>query len=209
MALVTESRLVADALGLALQGARISVVAVGCNLDDVAAQLDVLATQPQVLIIQHSCAEPHAVPERLGRSAPSARLVVTSVPEDLPTVLEWAEAGAHGLMTHETGLEEFVAGIRLVASGQGSCPPAMTTVLLDCVRALRSARGLPPEMEPLTRREHQVARLLERGLSNKEIARQLDITVSTVKNHVHNILTKLDLTNRGRVRLSRLGEHRA
>ena len=65
----------------------------------------------------------------------------------------------------------------------------------------------PPAAAPLTAREREIAELIEKGLSNKEIATRLQIELPTVKNHVHNILTKLKATRRGQAAAMLRGEH--
>lgn len=204
--LVAENKLLAEALRDALdQRPELSVVIAEGRFDDFVARVDSLEQKPKVLLVEHSVANPYAATERLRASAPSAGIVVTSVPLEMSSVLEWTEAGAHGLLSEDSGLEGLATGILLVANGQVATSPPVTALLMECVRTSRSRVGLTAEMQPLTPREYEVSRLVERGLSNKEIARQLGITVSTVKNHVHSILTKLELGNRGRVRYSRAG----
>jgi len=204
--LVAENKLLAEALGDALdRRPDLHVVIAEGRFDDFVARVDTVEPKPSVLLLEHSCAEPYAATERLHACAPSARILVTSVPLELSAVLEWTEAGAQGLLSEDAGLDVLASGILLVATGQVATSPPVTALLMESVRASRSGAALASDMQPLTRREYEVAGLIERGLSNKEIARQLNITVSTVKNHVHSILTKLELGNRGRVRHSRAG----
>ena len=77
------------------------------------------------------------------------------------------------------------------------CSPEIAATLLRRVHAQASERGLEREPDRLTRREHEVLELIGEGLSNKEIARSLRISCATVKNHVHNVLEKLQIHRRG------------
>ena len=75
------------------------------------------------------------------------------------------------------------------------CSPKLAAVLLR--RVARDAGEQRPAPGALTAREREIAELIEQGCSNKEIAERLEIGLPTVKNHVHNILTKLNATRRG------------
>jgi len=78
------------------------------------------------------------------------------------------------------------------------CSPKATAALVRRVATeTRQMQGMRSALLRLTRREREIAALIERGYSNKDIARALDIQLSTVKNHVHKILDKLDVSNRG------------
>jgi DNA-binding CsgD family transcriptional regulator len=108
-----------------------------------------------------------------------------------------AEAGVVGYVGAEGSLDDVTAAIEGAARGEPRCTPQVVAALLRRVAALagevRPTRvGLPA----LTGREHQVVALIEAGLSNKEIARRLHVEVATVKNHVHNILKKLQARSR-------------
>lgn len=207
VALVAGSRLLAQALGDALdQRPELKVVAAEGRFHDLVARVVTLDAAPRVLVVEHACVDPEDARAWRDQCAPSTGLVVTSVPRNLASILTWTEAGAQGLLTEDADLDGLAAGILVVANGQAASSPQVTALLLDYVRAVRGAGTLPPDLRsPLTAREHEVARLVERGLSNKEVARALDISVSTVKHHVHNILSKLELSSRGRIRHGRPG----
>ena len=113
-------------------------------------------------------------------------------------VIGCIEAGAWGYLPQEASLEDLLNNIHAIAAGEALCSPKVAGVLFSRVamvgreRELRQVLGLPN----LTRRELEVIELIEEGLSNKEIAVRLDIEVQTVKNHIHNILDKLQLDGR-------------
>lgn len=207
VALLAGSRLLAQTLGDALnQRSELSVVASENGFEELVARIGALDASPRVLVVEHDCVDPNAARAWCDQRASPIGVVVTSVTRDLASILTWTEAGAQGLLTGEADLDGLAAGILVVASGQAVSSPQVTAVLLEYVRAVRGAGTLPPDLRsPLTAREHEVARLVERGLPNKEIARTLDISVSTVKHHVHNILSKLELENRGSIRHGRPG----
>ena len=126
--------------------------------------------------------------------APSAKIVVVDVPESEPAVLRLVEAGASAFLPTDASLDDLVAAVHGVAQGESACPPRVTAALLDRLRGLTRERRVAGTS--LTSREVEIARLIDEGLSNKEIAARLSIAVPTVKNHVHNILEKLNVRRR-------------
>jgi DNA-binding NarL/FixJ family response regulator len=110
-------------------------------------------------------------------------------------VYEALRAGASGFLLKDAPEEQLVSGIRIVAGGGSLFAPAVTRRLIE-----RFAGAAPPKPPPalaeLTPRELEVLRLLSRGLSNEEIARELVVSEHTAKTHVAHILSKLDLRDR-------------
>lgn len=115
-------------------------------------------------------------------------IAVTSVLED-EMVVGAIRAGAIGYLLKDAEAAELIKAIRAAADGQVQLSPQVATRLLREVRA-------PESPETLTEREIEVLRLLARGQSNKEIAKNLFIAEKTVKTHISNILGKLDVPSR-------------
>lgn len=128
---------------------------------------------------------------------PSLRVIALGVSvDDEAEILASAEAGVAGYHMRSDSLDDLLALISEVAAGQSSCPPVVSAMVL---RHMRSAAAEPTRSfssVALTTREAQVLSMLEQGLSNQEIAAILRIALHTVKNHVHNVLTKLDVSTR-------------
>jgi DNA-binding NarL/FixJ family response regulator len=122
--------------------------------------------------------------------------VALALRADDAEVLDWAEAGVTGLLTRDASLEEIKRVIRGTARGAPPCSGAVSAALLRRVVAVARERQNGTPLPPLTAREREIAHLLELGLSNKEIAARLYLGVSTVKNHVHNLLGKLEARSR-------------
>jgi two-component system nitrate/nitrite response regulator NarL len=130
-------------------------------------------------------------------------IVMLTVSEDDEDLFESIKAGANGYLLKNVRPEELFEDLRGVMRGEAPIAPAVASKLLEALRA-----GVPPTRGPvggpalapgdmsLTRRESEILQLVADGLSNKEIANELTITEGTVKNHVHNALEKLHLTNR-------------
>jgi two-component system, NarL family, nitrate/nitrite response regulator NarL len=130
----------------------------------------------------------------IAAQAPAAKIVVLDVPDSEPAVLRLVEAGASAFLPTDASVDDLVAAVRGVRHGESACPPRITAALLDRLRGL-TREGRVADTS-LTSREVEVARLIDEGLSNKEIAARLSIAVPTVKNHVHNILEKLNVGRR-------------
>lgn len=125
----------------------------------------------------------------LRREVPETEVVaLTSVLED-NAVIGAIRAGAIGYLLKDTESDELIRAIKAAANGQVQLSPKAAARLMREVRT-------PESLEALTERETEVLRLLARGLSNKEIAQALVIGEKTVKTHVSNILSKLNVSSR-------------
>ena len=124
------------------------------------------------------------------------RLLALGVGDSDEDILACAEAGAAGYLALESGPDDLIAAIASVRRDELICSPHVAAKLFRRRAAHASAPKLP-DSASLTRREQEVLALIACGLSNKEIAAQLSISLTTVKNHVHRILEKLHVTRRG------------
>ena len=129
-------------------------------------------------------------------AAPVSSFVALGVRAQDAEVLDWAEAGVAGLVTRDASLDELKQVIRGAPNGASPCSGAVSAALLRRVAATARDRPGAVVLPDLTAREREIAQLLELGLSNKEIAARLYLGVSTVKNHLHNLLGKLDASSR-------------
>ena len=135
--------------------------------------------------------------QKLVRIAPNTRVVALAVRDEESEIIACAEAGLAGYVTRESSLEELIKALKLAFSGELYCSPKMAASLF---RRLADRASQASDLRPLnclTKRESRILELVDQGLSNKQIARELHIEVTTVKNHVHNILEKLKVRNRG------------
>jgi DNA-binding NarL/FixJ family response regulator len=131
----------------------------------------------------------------LGR-VPTTKVVALGVSEAEDEIIECAEAGIAGYLPRNGSLEDLVVLIQSVARGEAQCSPRIAATLLRRVATLAGERRSTAALGRLTPREHEIVGLIDQSLSNKEIAQRLSIEVRTVKNHVHNILEKLQVHRR-------------
>jgi len=150
---------------------------------------------PDLILLDVAAEERVPAIGALVAAIPGVRVVAFAVPETETDIVACAEAGVAACVTQEASFDELVATIERVASGESLCSPQVAAVLLRRVAALAAERSGEP-VSSLTSREREVLDLIAEGLANKEIARLLCIEVPTVKNHVHNLLEKLDVRSR-------------
>ena len=129
-------------------------------------------------------------------AAPSAKIIMLTVSDEEADLYEAVKNGASGYLLKDSSIEEVAQAIRVVADGQSLISPSMAIKLLDEFKQMsRSDRQQVPSPR-LTDRELEVLKLVAQGLNNREIAKRLFISENTVKNHVRNILEKLQLHSR-------------
>lgn len=135
--------------------------------------------------------------EILLRDSPETGVVALGVEESPETILELVEAGVAGYVPREASVEDLVDALQAVSRGEVVCSPRIAGSLVRRVAALASGRPPDARIGVLTEREREILALIERGYSNKQIARTLGVKVATVKNHVHHVLEKLGVSGRG------------
>jgi DNA-binding NarL/FixJ family response regulator/class 3 adenylate cyclase len=134
----------------------------------------------------------------MGQDGATAKVVMLTTFDMDEYVYEALRAGASGFLLKDVPPEQLVAGIRAVASGDALLAPSVTRRVIEefVRRPPESVRTPPPALADLTARELDVLKLIARGLSNSEIAKELVVSETTVKTHVAHVLMKLDLRDR-------------
>lgn len=152
--------------------------------------------QPDIVFLDVSMPDGLRLVHELHAVAPDAAVVATAVAETDGEIVACAEAGVAGFVTRDQSLAEAVRVLESAVCGESQCSPRAAAALLRRVAMLSAQREPPGPQDGLTPREIEIARLIARGRSNKEIARELCIEISTVKNHVHHMLEKLGVRSR-------------
>jgi len=138
------------------------------------------------------------VTQELRRDLPEVKVIILGMCDLADEIMASIEAGAAGYVLKEASFDSLVETIRSVHRDESFCSPRMAASLFSRIAELAGERVLkiPLSSVKLTPREVEIINEIADGLSNKEIARQLSIETQTVKNHIHNILDKLQLHNR-------------
>ncbi len=192
--IVSDVRLYREGLALALE-ARGDVHLVGTADSREAAQ-NLLATSPcAVVLLDAGMPNALAIAQTLMLIDPGIKIVAVAVADEAADVVACAQAGLDGYVPRDGSIADVAAAIHGVIHGELLCSPRMASTLfkrLAILGPVDSAADAPL----LTAREMEVVGLIDRGLSNKQIAQRLRIGTATVKNHVHNILEKLQVNRR-------------
>lgn len=191
--ILAEIRLYREGLAHVLRH-RVNVIGTGAAWEDAAPTL--VALQPDIVLVDMATPRSFDAVREIVTSEPPVKVVALGVPNAEAELLACAEAGVSGYVTRDDSLETMVAAIESVARGELLCTPRMAAVLFERVSVLTTS-ARPADAFRLTPREREIAELIDVGLSNKAIAQHLCIELPTVKNHVHNILEKLQVHRRG------------
>ncbi|WP_026116944.1 response regulator [Nocardiopsis valliformis] len=136
---------------------------------------------------------------RIRAAVPEVKFVMLTMSEDEADLFEALKAGATGYLLKEIAVTDIARAVRAIAEGQSFINPAMAIKLIGEFAELAKQEKTPkaaPAIPELTPRETEVLKLLARSLNNREIGERLFITENTVKNHVRNILEKLQVHSR-------------
>lgn len=197
VAVIAEIRLYREGLREVLNG-RSDIEVADIATDDPAEVQRVVRGRPRVAVIDMTMPLGASVARAFAERAPEVRVVGLGVPDTEARVLACAEAGLAGYVSRDGSLDDLVSAIHRAARGEAFYSPRIVGLLLQSINQRRQRRAAPAG-DQLTARELEVVALIDRGLTNKEIAHRLYIEVATVKNHVHHILEKLRLRRRTEV----------
>lgn len=193
--IVDDSTLYREYLATVLAGRGVSNPGVAWDLPSLVAALETV--MPKVILLNMATRDSTMLLRQALRLNPTARVIVLGMTEDDESeIVSCAEAGAAGYHLRSESLEDLLLLIRKVAAGESLCSPRVSAILLRRLSDLASQRPPAEKGLVLTAREAQILRMLELGLSNREIAEELCIALHTVKNHIHNLLSKLGVSSR-------------
>ena len=161
------------------------------------AALKLAATmQPQIVLLDRATEGGLDTVRELSTRVPAPSVIVLAVPDAVDDILACAEAGAAAYVTREASVSDLIGTIQAAVAGEVRCSTRVTGALFRRLSCLAEKSNGTSRHESLSRRETEILGLIVKEFSNKEIARSLGIEVSTVKNHVHHILEKLNVRRR-------------
>ncbi len=127
---------------------------------------------------------------------PEIKFLALSVSDAAQDVIGTIRAGARGYVTKSISSEELLEGMQRVAGGDAVFSPRLAGFVLDAFSGAVDMSSIDEELDKLSAREREVLKLIARGYSYKEVARELFISIKTVETHVSSVLRKLQLSNR-------------
>jgi DNA-binding NarL/FixJ family response regulator len=192
LVVVDDHELIVDALDRSLRThPRLRVIG---SAGDIATGLDVVSTyQPDIVVLDVNLPDGSGVDAitALRRLAPGAEVVILTGFADSALLARALEAGCAGFVSKGNRLDELIAAIEAVAAGQVSVPPDLLDGLVAHLRPQTVQLG-----HDLTVREREILELLAAGRSTTDMVAELVLSVHTVRNHVRNVLQKLNASSR-------------
>jgi DNA-binding NarL/FixJ family response regulator len=197
--ILAENRLLREALTRILnKKSDLRVVGASAFSPDIVEQI--ASTAPDVLLSDSTAvalSELRLVSE-VRAAIPGLKVVMIGMETDRETFLRGVRDGIVGYVLKDASAMEVAASVRSVAGGEAVCPPSLCLALFEQVaqQNTHSAHFSIRHNLGLTRREQQLVHMISHGLTNKEIAAQLNLSEQTVKNHVHRMLRKVGASDR-------------
>jgi DNA-binding NarL/FixJ family response regulator len=189
-------RLVREGLAASLHG-RNGVLVVGAVSLDAQGIARIVAVEPDVVLVDVGQSDAVATARRLRSASPQTKLVAFALDEIDTDVFACAAAGFSSYIPRESSAEELLRALADAMDGRMQCAPHIAAAMFRRLADLLHDTSPRASMPSLTFRESEILALAEEGRSNKEIARDLAISCATVKNHMHNILQKMQVSRRG------------
>lgn len=200
--LAHPSRLVCDSLRTALDGKE-GIYIVGCATT--AEELYFLLPHGNVVLLGAELKDMNALDalDEIRLTNPETKVLVMGIEEQPEVIIRYIEAGAAGYILQNESVEDMVHKLQATHEAKAVISPSIAAVMmrrlthlanLETPIAFMEARET--QLDELTAREEEVLNLITEGCTNREIAEKLIIECGTVKNHVHNILKKLEVSNR-------------
>ena len=165
--------------------------------------------QPDVVLVDLGQTDPATAAQVIKTVSHGVKLVAFGLDETNDHVFACAAAGFCGYVARESGADELHRALVDAVAGRMHCDPHIAAAMF--ARLAQSQREFNPQelLPSLSSRESEILALVEQGRSNKEIARELAISIATVKNHMHSILQKLQVSRRGQAAARLRGSHAA
>lgn len=200
--LAHPSRLVCDSLRTALDNVP-GLYVVGCATS--AEELHFLLPHGNVVLMGSELEDAAALDmlDEIRMTHPQTKVLILGVDEQPDTIIQYVEAGAAGYILQNESVEDMVQKLKAAHEEKAIISPSVAAAMMERLSHLANlempmafVEARETQLNELTAREEEVLELITEGYTNQEIADRLVIECGTVKNHVHNILKKLEVSNR-------------
>jgi DNA-binding NarL/FixJ family response regulator len=197
--LIADNRLLREALSRILnKKSDLRVIEAACFSEKVVR--DILDTNPDVLLLDSCGSETDdcKIVTSVRKHRPRLKIIILGMEAEPDRFLRYVHLGIRAFLLKDASASDIATAVRAVMNGEAICSPRLCLALFDEIArqelpitslSLNGSFGL-------TRREQQLLQMVSCGLSNKEIASDLNLSDQTVKNHIHHILHKLRATDR-------------
>ena len=197
VALFTRVRLYREGLTRLLAG-RVACAAFDANREPDEWLGRVVAFAPDVALLDVATLRSGDQLAPLRAALPALRIVAFGLAEEEEDVLACAHTGVAAFVSRDASVEDLLSAIAGARRGELHCSPRLAALMFGHLAAL-ARETVTPTGSTLTMRQREILALVEQGLTNKEIAARLSIEISTVKNHVHHLLERLQVRHRWEV----------
>lgn len=198
--LLAENRLLRDTLARLLRK-RAEISVVGVSRSSETSKNEILESQCDVVLMDsfesEACAE--LLEDLLEQGEPTVRLLLFGMDDDADSFLKAVQMGICGYLLKEASATEIVTAVRTAARGEATCPPHLCMALMQYLSKRKHEKLDVLEsanQKALTPRQLQLIRLVAEGLTNKEIAANLNLSQFTVKNHLRRVMRLVEAASR-------------
>jgi len=201
--LIEENRILREGIAALLKKQTdMKIIANVVNAENIMEQIDAL--KPDIVLLDLGFRGQNSLQlvKQIMAQFKEAKIIGMNLIEFQTDVLEFIQAGVSGFILKEADNIRFLKAIRKVDRGLKVLPPPLTGTLFSQIaesEKVEKKTSILNHLVRMTTREKQVIKLISDGLTNKEIAQELNVAVYTAKSHVHNILEKLSLTTRAQI----------
>jgi len=197
--LIEDNRLLRDGIHSILKAHK-DIVIIAASGDGRNTLVKIKQLKPNVILLDLGLRSQNSlhVVEIVKKDFPDAKIIVMDLAPVQADILQYVKAGANGFILKDASLNDFLITIRTVAEGSTVLPPLLVDSLFSQIvdHAVREGNSKLKEAVRMTAREREVIGFLGEGLTNKDIAQKIHVSMYTVKSHIHNIMEKLALHTR-------------
>ena len=197
--IIEDNRLLRNGISSILKPHK-DIVIISASRDGKNSLIKIKQLKPNVILLDLGLRSQNSlhVVELVKRDFPVAKIIIMDLAPVQGDILHYVQAGANGFILKDASLKEFLVTIRSVAGGSTVLPPLLVDSLFSQIidHALKKGKTGLNQAVKMTKREKEVIAFLGEGLTNKEIAQKLRVSVFTIKSHIHNIMEKLALHSR-------------